>query len=595
MARVWVSLCAAIVMVVALAVPAHGAETAPTALTRQPRDFVTLANGASTDCSNDIGLGCAVDISIDASSDQLGGDPSGSVSIVFELVVSGSTTRVTFAGPVTCLAVTGNRAVIGYNSSLVGSMKVVVVDSGNHFTPDEFGVTVGSTDCADESGVTLARLSGDVAVSEAAVSDTGLITTRYTDSSIDVPDGITTGPDGALWFTDFGTDSIGRISTDGTVTNFTDPAIGFPDEITSGPDGALWFTHFATGSIGRITTAGTVTDYRDPKILDPRDITAGPDGAVWFSNAFTTAGTQSSIGRITTDGVVTTFTDPTIRDPEHITIGADGALWFNDAGTDSIGRITTDGGVTSVPILGGWHPQDIAAGPDGALWFTLVGPGTALQNRAIGRLTTSGVMTTYPMLGSFYGGAAHIAAGPDGALWFDGLAESESKIGRISTTGVIRYFSDPAFAEPSNIVTGPDGALWFTDELGISIVRATVPSFVVPFGGVVTEGAGGTTSQLDITVTLSRPSTQTVTAQWNTVFVNGASNVQALPSTDYTPASGTVTFPPGDTTETVSITVLNHDLGMPFKLVVVSFHDVTSATLGGYLGLGFGFLLNNSS
>jgi hypothetical protein len=101
-------------------------------------------------------------------------------------------------------------------------------------------------------------------------------------------------------------------------------------------------------------------------------------------------------------------------------------------------------------------------------------------------------------------------------------------------------------------------------------------------------------SQLAITVTLSHPSSQTVTAQWNTAFINGASNVQATPSTDYTPASGTVTFPPGATTETVPITAVNHDLGMPYKLLVVSFHNPINANPGGYYGLAFGFLINNT-
>ena len=37
-------------------------------------------------------------------------------------------------------------------------------------------------------------------------------------------------------------------------------------------------------SIGRITTAGTVTNYTDPSISDPVGIAVGPDGALWFTN-----------------------------------------------------------------------------------------------------------------------------------------------------------------------------------------------------------------------------------------------------------------------------------------------------------------------
>ena len=34
-----------------------------------------------------------------------------------------------------------------------------------------------------------------------------------------------------------------------------------PGGITAGPDGNLWFTEFGVGKIGRITTAGTVTEF----------------------------------------------------------------------------------------------------------------------------------------------------------------------------------------------------------------------------------------------------------------------------------------------------------------------------------------------
>ncbi len=89
--------------------------------------------------------------------------------------------------------------------------------------------------------------------------------------------------------------SIGRITTSGAVTNYTDPSISGPSGITAGPDGALWFTNYATSSIGRITTSGVVTNYTDPSIGSPQRITGGADGALWFTNY-----ANNSIGRITT-------------------------------------------------------------------------------------------------------------------------------------------------------------------------------------------------------------------------------------------------------------------------------------------------------
>jgi virginiamycin B lyase len=98
--------------------------------------------------------------------------------------------------------------------------------------------------------------------------------------------------------------SIGRITTSGVVSTYTDPNINGPFAITSGSDGALWFTDYSFpflgssfGSIGRITTSGVVTDYTALGVYTPYDITSGPDGALWFVNL-----TNDSIGRITTPG-----------------------------------------------------------------------------------------------------------------------------------------------------------------------------------------------------------------------------------------------------------------------------------------------------
>ncbi len=37
-----------------------------------------------------------------------------------------------------------------------------------------------------------------------------------------------------------------------------------PNDITTGPDGALWFTEAQTNKIGRVTTSGTTTEFTIP-------------------------------------------------------------------------------------------------------------------------------------------------------------------------------------------------------------------------------------------------------------------------------------------------------------------------------------------
>jgi hypothetical protein len=83
----------------------------------------------------------------------------------------------------------------------------------------------------------------------------------FTSSLISGPEGITAGPDGALWFTNAGNNTIGRITTSGVVTSYTGTGIDDPTSITAGPngEGALWFTNNSNNTTGRITTPAPQT------------------------------------------------------------------------------------------------------------------------------------------------------------------------------------------------------------------------------------------------------------------------------------------------------------------------------------------------
>jgi streptogramin lyase len=298
---------------------------------------------------------------------------------------------------------------------------------------------------------------------------------------------ITTGPDGALWFTNFRGNSIGRMSTDGTLTTYTGTGVSAPCAITTGPDGALWFMNNGNNSVGRITTGGIVTNYngggtgiRNYLNENPGAITTGPDGALWFTN-----GSNDSIGRITTAGTITNYTGTGISTPRAITVGSDGALWFVNFG--SIGRITTAGAVTNYTAAGILVPRAIASGPDGALWFTNGG-----DHGSIGRITTAGTVTIYP--DPSISGAYDITVGPDGALWFTNL--SSDSIGRITMAGVVSHYTTNNISAPVGIASGPDGALWFTGYDAIwrmttagTFNRYRAPGTQGPFG--ITAGPDG--------------------------------------------------------------------------------------------------------
>ncbi len=110
---------------------------------------------------------------------------------------------------------------------------------------------------------------------------------------MDEPSSIALGPDGAMWFTEQATGRIGRIDGAGDVTEYPIPGPpgvppGFygspaPRALTAGPEGAIWFTDDGDDSIGRITTGGAVTEYPigTSTPASPQGI-AAYGGELWF-------------------------------------------------------------------------------------------------------------------------------------------------------------------------------------------------------------------------------------------------------------------------------------------------------------------------
>jgi virginiamycin B lyase len=311
------------------------------------------------------------------------------------------------------------------------------------------------------------------------------------------PTSITSGPDGALWFTTYDANLIGRMTTAGITTFFPAPLGGQGTwgngGITVGSDGALWFLANSDGAVGRITTSGSVSTFPIPTGSGfATAITSGPDGALWFT--LENSSGPNAIGQITTSGQITIHTDPSLGTGDwstsahrylwDIASGPDGALWISGAyasnivgpGAASIWRMSTSGVVTGYPIPFNADPTALAAGPDGAIWFGTNGDGM------IGRVTTSGVFSEFSGSPGDCGQVLGITAGPDGAVWFtnytvpgDSGYTPYPPVVRISTDGTMTTYNDPGVEGAMGITAGPDGAVWFNDHLNDAIGRISVP------------------------------------------------------------------------------------------------------------------------
>ena len=162
------------------------------------------------------------------------------------------------------------------------------------------------------------------------------------------PEGITTAPNGNLWFAEAAGNKIGEITPSGTFTEFVIPtAASLPTGITTDASGNIWFTEAAGNKIGELTPSGTFSEFTIPTASsEPSAITLGPSGNLWF-----TEGAGDKIGEITPTGTFTEFVISTsASEPSAITMGPDGNLWFTEASGNNIGRITPTGTITEFNI-----------------------------------------------------------------------------------------------------------------------------------------------------------------------------------------------------------------------------------------------------
>jgi streptogramin lyase len=340
----------------------------------------------------------------------------------------------------------------------------------------------------------------------AKVDYTPTFVKKYADTAEADTNFITTGPDGNLWFTDFGTSAIGLIApstgaiTHFTVTSATSSTNGAPEPegIVAGPNSTMYFADFSSNAIGAISTTavaltGTATPITETPLTttnaNPRGIAYNTacDANIWFTEY-----NGDKIGTLSaTTSNVTEYDIPTAAaQPDQIVCGPDGNFWFTEYAANKVGTIVpSTGAITEYPFpnpSGAHGPIGIAAGADGSMWVA-----EALGN-AIARVATKsstpagsavGSIVEYPLAGNVGspGGTSMypsiIASAPDGDLFYS-LFNSETQavnamIGRITTTGAVApdqtpnvltsYPLDNTANMPYGITVGPDGHIWYVE------------------------------------------------------------------------------------------------------------------------------------
>ncbi|HUR78554.1 MAG TPA: Calx-beta domain-containing protein [Acidimicrobiales bacterium] len=174
-------------------------------------------------------------------------------------------------------------------------------------------------------------------------------------------------------------------------------------------------------------------------------------------------------------------------------------------------------------------------------------------------------------------------------LYLDGTAlgtfADPSRLAVIDSAGVLRLFRDDAITAFEHSAGAVARARLFDHRLAPGAIPGLKTAALSTANVTATEGNGGATQPVNVTITLTPASSAPVTVHWATV--DGTAKVAAA---DYVAAAGDVTFAPGELTKTVSVDVsrdalyeasetltvaLSNPVGAVFKSVALAKSTVT--------------------
>ncbi len=281
-------------------------------------------------------------------------------------------------------------------------------------------------------------------------------------------------------------DFAAAASTGATQVGELATGVHLPYGIAIGNDLNAWITDPLNGMVSRVllqdSSLGARGDVKDV-LLAPA--TAQPTGIAlrFFGLRCFTETVENRVGCVNFDGSqVFTVAIPTPASGALDIVNGPGVdqhnpdMWFTERDAGKVGRLRITEGPTSssgtivaeYALPAGCKPTALAWAVDGNIWWAAVG-----CNRIGSIDRTSGAVHVVDVeVGQPVGLAINLG---ETAVWF--VDAASDRLGRLTATGGLTWFSPPAGSRLTGVTLGPDEALYVTELAGNAIARFPLARF----------------------------------------------------------------------------------------------------------------------
>ena len=198
------------------------------------------------------------------------------------------------------------------------------------------------------------------------------------------------GPDDRVWFGEGSAIHAVDVTGDDQTTAIPVPSGGVtpvPDEVSNGVDGRMWFIDRANQRIGAVATDGSgLVTWPAGGSAPPARLAPGPDGLMWFARG------DGTLATITATGVVTEVATLGGTAPQSDMVAMGGFLWLVRAG--ALMKVAPDGKQYVVAAVDAVRGIAVA---NGRVWLLETGSPTLLSAPVAGAATRTPIPISYFM------------------------------------------------------------------------------------------------------------------------------------------------------------------------------------------------------